>query len=482
MFLAIFLLAAADLPSQEEKKTAPSTTPSEAENIELRKIISILSTELGAPEEMKEKVSVNLVNADLRAVIVALAEKHGINLYGGQKITGSVTARLKNVPLETLLRILLRSNGYEMVRRDDLFYEVLTKADADAEKKEKEIASMAVRSFDIKYADLESTAEILTKIGILGSETKVGMSPETNQLIVQATQEELDAVEKLLKDIDIQPPQILIRARIMEMSEDASEKLGIQATADWLASRINYQQTVAIDLSQTSTAGEVFTFGVTRPEGGLGALASMTIEALKEEGLANILSAPRLTTTNNKEASLTVADRIPVITRQKTVTEFGAIEIIETVSFQDSGLTLKILPRKVGTNQILLSIDPTITQLSGFTSTDPPQPILDTRESHNEVIVRDNEWLVIGGLTTTHTSDLRRKFPILGDIPLLGIAFRSSRDIRTKNDLLILVNAHILDRKEEKQASKVKEQEYQVVRDNPEREHLHPEGGGRNNR
>ena len=186
---------------------------------------------------------------------------------------------------------------------------------------------------------------------------------------------------------------------------------------------------------------KTFAFNLTHPRFDIDAL----IETLVYRKVASVLTAPRLTTSNNTEATMIIADRVPVITRESTTSPEGTVTTTESVEFVDSGLTLTITPRKVGVNQILLTIAPVITQISDYTETDPPQPIIDTRQTKTTVIIRDDQWLVIGGLITKNTTKMRKKIPLLGDIPLLGIAFSSRGDIDTKGDLLILVNAKILD-------------------------------------
>ena len=417
------------------------STSTDEENAELREIISLLSEKISPLEPVKKLVSIDFVNADLRSVIVLLSKKYEVNIYGGEKITGKITAHLRNVPLENLLQMLLESNGYGMVKRGDAYYEILTKEEVLKEKESEILEKMEFRSFDIKYADLTAVSNLLSTMGIIDARCKIALSPETSQIIIRASEAQFMNVEKLLKRIDVQPPQILIRARLVEINKKALDNLGIEWAADFVAGDLqikNVQGRLGVpDVGEEST----FTFNLTHPRFNVDAL----IQALVYRKVATVLTAPRLTTSNNVEATMTIADRIPVITRDVTTSPEGTVTTTETVIFQDVGLTLTILPRKVGTNQILLVIFPSITQLSEYTDTDPPQPIIDTRETKSTVIIRDDQWLVIGGLITTNTSQIRKKIPLLGDIPLLGIAFSSRGNTQEKGDLLILVNAKILD-------------------------------------
>ena len=441
LFLAAVLLSLVSA-FPEEGKTDTTASPStvESENTRLREIISILSTKIGKPEKMKKRVSVEFIGADLRTVIAMLAKKHNINLYGAGKITGTITAHLKDVPLDNLLETLLNSNGYTMVKRGEYYYEVLTTSEAEAEKKKEEALNMRFQPFDVRYVEPSTASSLLTTMGVLDANCKVAMCPETNQLIIQATEKQLRNVSSLLKEIDIQPPQILIRARVVEVIKDVSDKLGIEWMADFIAGDLDIKN-VKAELTQAADAATTFSFGLTHPNYDF----DMLLEALVQSDIANILTAPRLTTTNNVEAKMTIADQLPVVTRTTTVTDSGATVTDDSVSFVSAGLEITMLPRKVGDNQIYLKIRPVLTQYSGDTDTDPPQPIINTRETTTEVIVKSNQWLVIGGLITTNTSKLRRKIPFLGDIPLLGIAFSSTRNIQRKRNLLVLVNAQILD-------------------------------------
>ncbi len=415
-------------------------TDIERENRELREIISVLSTKV-APPAPGEFVSINFVDADLRRVIALLAEKYKINIYGGEKITGKITARLKDVPLEKLFEILLDANGFGMVKKGDAYYEIVTKADAEKKRLEKIVAGMEFRSFYVKYADLGTVQTLISSMGLLSSDCKVVLHPETSQMIIRATDGEHQKVEDLLSEVDVQPPQILIRARVVEINRNALDSMGIEWTADFLAGELGIGN-VAGDVGAPQV-GELstFKFGLTHPKFNIDA----AIEALVYRKVARVLTAPRLTTSNNVEATMTIADMIPVIAKSQTTSPEGTVTTTESVSFASAGLTLTILPKKVGINQILLDMSSKITQFTEYTDTDPPQPIIDNRETKNKVIIRHDQWLVIGGLITTNTAKMRRKIPLLGDIPLLGIAFSSRGTTDIKGDLLILVNARILD-------------------------------------
>ena len=409
------------------------------ENAELREIISLLSREIAVPKQ--KLVSINLVDADLANVIAMLAEKYDINICGGRNITGSITACMKDIPLENLLRILLENNGYGLIKTGDGYYKVVTKEIAAAHKLKKLVQGLEFKSFHIKYANLNAINTLISSMEILDANSKVVLYEETNQMIIRGTEKQLNSIETLLAEIDVQPPQILIRARIVEVNKNALDSLGVEWTADFLAGDLEIKDvrgdTPAPSLNQSST----FSFGLTHPKFNIDA----TIEALVYRKLARVLTAPRLTTSNNVEATMTIADQVPVITRDRVVSPEGTITETESVTFTSVGFSLTILPKKVGTNQILLDITPTITQISSWTDTDPSQPIVDTRETKTQVIIRHDQWLVIGGLITTSTTQMRKKIPLLGDIPLLGIAFSSKGGSKEKGDLLILVNARILD-------------------------------------
>ncbi len=411
---------------------------SREENAELREIISLLSKEIAVPKQ--KLVSINLVDAGLANVIAMLAEKYDINICGGKNITGSITARMKDIPLENLLRILLENNGYGLIKTGDAYYKVVTKETADEHELKELVKGLEFKSFHIKYANLNAINTLISSMEILDANSKVVLYEETSQMIIRGTEKQLNSIEKLLEEIDVQPPQILIRARIVEINKNALDSIGIEWTADFLAGDLQIKDVRGDTPPPTLSESSTFSFGLTHPKFNIDA----TIEALVYRKLARVLTAPRLTTSNNVEATMTIADQVPVITRDRVVSPEGTITETESVTFTSAGLMLKILPKKVGTDQILLKITPTITQISDWTDTDPPQPIVDTRETKTQVIIRHDQWLVIGGLITTSTTQMRRKIPLLGDIPLLGIAFSSKGGSKEKGDLLILVNARIL--------------------------------------
>lgn len=412
------------------------------ENEELRRIIAALSGRVERVPASEKLVSVSFVDAELRSVISLLAEKHEINVFGGEGISGRVTARLEDVPLEVIFEMFLEANGYGLVRRGEDFYEIVTRDLIDRERLERSIAAFEFKSFYVNYADLEAVENLINRMGILDDNARVFLCNETSQILIRGDGKQLREVERLLRDIDVQPPQILIRARVVEINKDMMDSLGIEWTADFIAGEYRLPEVEGRTRAARLPQDPTFKFGLTHPRFDIEA----TIEALVYRQIARVLTAPRLTTVNNVEATLTVADQVPVVTREQTINEEGnVIFTTESVEFEEVGLVLRILPKKVGGNRVNLKINPSITQVTSFTDTDPPQPVIDTRETVTEVILRHDQWLVIGGLVKTNMSEIRRKIPLLGDIPLIGLAFSSRSEREETSELLILVNAQLLD-------------------------------------
>lgn len=435
------------LPADEHQADPEVTEPPPTEVEELRAIIRILGEEIAPMEEL---ISLHLVDTPLRVLISYLATKHDINLIGGEMVTGYITARLRDVPLGRVFQALLNANGFMLVDRDGLFYEVLSLTAEARRELEKEAIGTVIQAFRVEYADLDLVSASLIAKGIV-IPAQITNSPDTSQLIVQATPGRLREVEKLIQGIDIRPPQILIRVRIVEVRKETAAALGIEwATADWLAGELGEITGDVWETALTAALGHVvpgvpptLTLALARPDNGI----TLALEALSEKGMIEVLSAPRLVTTNNREAIIEVVNHIPIIHREIIIIEGEPDRIRDFVyRTEPVGLTLEILPRQVGVDEVLVRVAPALDELFGMTDTDPPHPIISERRAETEVILRAGEWLVMGGLVTASVDELRKKVPLLGDIPLLGALFRSTRHEERKSDLLILVNAEILDR------------------------------------
>lgn len=390
-----------------------------------------------APTHRPGGLVLTLEGVDIRTAVGGLARQNGLNLVGVDKLKGTVTAYLTNVSVQDALDAILKSQGFGL-RQSGAIWEIVPKEQEERERArvEEEIVAeeqeLLLRQFPVKYAALDRAVSALVP-GVVPDKSQISQYPESGILIVKGTASQLSEVESVLKLIDVPIPQILIRARIFEISQNRAEDLGVE----WKKVTLKGPQDIRMDLSQP-IGRPSFMWGYVRGD------LELSLEALVEKKVADILSEPQVTATNNQPATIKVVDKVPVITRTLQIVNEQTITT-DAVTFEEAGLTLEVTPRVVGGDHVFLKLSPSVKELVGFTDTTPKQPIINSREATTEVMIRDGAWLVIGGLMRNTINANKRKVPLLGSIPLLGLPFRSKSGTIEKSNLLILVSATILD-------------------------------------
>jgi type IV pilus assembly protein PilQ len=284
-------------------------------------------------------------------------------------------------------------------------------------------------------------------------------------LIVKDVQEALVRAEGLVRNLDTEIPQVLIESRIVEASSNFTRALGVQwgGNAAFTQATGNptgavFPNNVAVAGGATNTANSTGTssnpgYAVSLPapvgDGSGGALGfifgsaggafnlNLRLTALENSGEAKTISAPKIATVDNKEATIGQGISIPF----SQVSASG----VNTV-FVEAKLELKVTPHVSADGSILLKIKATNNQPNAQLTGANGQPSITKREAETEVLVRDGETTVIGGIYTRSTSNATRKVPFFGDIPILGYLFRSKSDVDDHTELLIFITPRILNR------------------------------------
>jgi len=392
--------------------------------------------ETAVPKDGDERVSVSLVSADLRAVVTALARAHNINLVGSDKLSGKVTLYLNNAPVLQALEVILKNAGFVLMPKQNGIYEIMTAA--ESAKALKAAAAPQVQIFTLKYADAAKVSKLLVPNAIPDAKN-IATDQASNQLIVSGTREQFKKVEQIIQAVDRPVPQVVIRARIVEIFTDRANSMGVSIGALMECDKVSDggEATLGIDLSQSPVAASTLAFGlVTR-------LLDIKLEALAQKEVAEVLSAPKVTTGHGRKAEIKVVNQVPVITRQTRVVD-GVTITDETVTFKETGLTLVVTPRVLAGNKVEMAVVPSVLELTGWTDTDPPAPIIDTRSAETTVTIDDGKWLVIGGLMRYNERKMVRGLPVLKDLPGLGWLFSTTYTTREKSNLVIFVSATVL--------------------------------------
>ena len=466
-------------------------------------IFSFLFTNFVIAQELIP--SIKFKEADIGIVFQSIAEKairdgQKVNIVLSPNVTGLVTVNLQNVDWHTALKVILNTYGYGYKWIGDNIIlvaslEELQERDLQ-ERKMQEIEPPQLRVFKLKYIDANDAKKAIQPIlsvtgkvsalemtGQAGWEfgtditkrerAKEGVVSRTKILLVSDITKKLEEVESLLKVIDVMPKQILIRARIMEVGTDLLRDIGFDwGTGTTGASSTSFGQILTSKEEKQSIGGHMLgsqitpsAFGpkstdLTTINTGLkvafkkltGAQFEVILHALEEDSRTNTLSAPTILTLNNQEASILVGQKYPIV-ETETSTETSQITGGSLDYYQDIGIQLNVIPQICGENDefVNMIIHPAVTtRLQDISVTDQEgntlvsYPWLTCREAETQVIVKDGETIVMGGLLKDVKTKQVIGIPFLSKLPLLGWLFKRNTYDTEKIDLLIFITTKIV--------------------------------------
>jgi type IV pilus assembly protein PilQ len=383
------------------------------------------------------RMSLDVQGAEVQTVLRSLAEFSGKNIVASKEVKGQVTLRLRNVPWRHALDILLRAQGLGMVEKGQTIVvsnlDTLRKEEMErrtAERNQEELLPLETRIVAISYANADEMSKAVEKT--LTKRGHIEVDKRTNSLLVTDIDERLDQAESMIRSLDTRTPQVEIVARLVDVDVSATRALGIKwglHGVDVFDAGVseNFDMTAA-DVSGPAGLVKV---GTVKPFGSI----DVTLQALENQNKANIISNPRITTVNNREASVVVGQQIPLI-----VQDFAGNAVTQMTTI---GIKLSVTPHINVGNKITMDVHPEVSDLAAQ-STVQGGIIINTTMADTRVMVNDGETAVIGGLIRSNETSTKRGIPILMDIPLIGSLFRSSSTTNAKRELLIFVTPKIL--------------------------------------
>ena len=430
-----------------------------------------------------EKLSLNFQDIDTRAVLQLLADASGQNIVVSDTVKGSVTLRLQSVPWDQALDIVLRTKGLDKRHDGNVIIvapaEELAareKADLAAKKDISELAPLRTEYLQVNYAKAADLAALLknsTTTSVMSTRGSVAVDERTNTLLLSDTSESIDAVRKLVATLDIPVRQVLIESRLVIVNDDFERDLGVRAGLTGTHSNGNnglfltsgtaagVDTGLSSALSNVASTGSPYPVGVPTGDNAInrynvnmpvsnpaGSLAFMVLgsdyivdlelSAAQSEGRGEVVSAPRVITANQREATIEQGTEIPY--------QQSASSGATTISFKKAVLSLKVTPLITPDNRIILDLAVTKDSVGTVvvTSGGVNVPAIDTRTLTTRVMVGDGETVVLGGILETERRDSEKKVPLLGDIPILGNLFKNTTRVNNKDELLIFVTPKIM--------------------------------------
>ncbi len=279
----------------------------------------------------------------------------------------------------------------------------------------------------MRYADAEDIKEKLLQV--IPEETgEVFVDERTNSVVIKAASPLLKNIDELIEGWDIQHQQVLIEAKILQVTLDKEHKLGI----DWNSS-LNLRQNISMDLTEgSSSIFKVATLTADEYE--------ITLKMLETQAETEVLSSPRVVVIDNHEANILVGSSEPYI---ETTKDPDTGWVTEETKFKDVGLKLIVTPKIGEDNFVTITVHPEVSTARRVTEVDNALAV-DTTQADTTMMVKDGETVVLGGLMKDVKSKTIRKVPLLGDIPLLGYLFRSRERGNKKTELVVFITPHIL--------------------------------------
>jgi len=433
-----------------------------------------------------QRLTLNFQDIETRAVLQLLAETSGRNIVVSDTVQGNVTLRLRNVPWDQALDIVMTTKGLDMRQNGNVIIvapaaEIAARETADLEARAaiNELEPMYSEFLQVNYAKAADLAGLINGGGSSGSGNSmlsdrgsIGVDERTNTLLVQDTAQVLQDIRRLVSTLDIPIKQVLIETRIVVVNDDFSRDLGMRLgisafnesntgittvtgsgigannmVSTYVENQLNPDPTNP--LLEYPSLNNRYNVNVPIAEAaGRFALAllendyliDLELTALEAEGHGEIVSTPRVITANQKEAKIEQGVEIPY----QQSSSSGAT----TVQFKKAVLSLTVTPQITPDNNIIMDLVVHKDSVGAIISTGGGAgtvPSIDTRSITTQVLVGNGQTVVLGGIYETERRETIRKVPFLGDIPILGALFRSKQRVDNKAELLIFVTPRIIE-------------------------------------
>jgi type IV pilus assembly protein PilQ len=437
-----------------------------------------------------EKLSLNFQNVEVRAVLQVIADFTGLNIITSDTVTGSLTLRLKDIPWDQALDIIMQTKGLDMRKNGNVVLiapreelAVKERQQLEAQQQISDLEPLQTEMFQLNYQKADAVQKLLSdKDGkFLSKRGNAVVDARTNILFVQDTSARLEEVRRLIRQIDIIVRQVVIESRIVVADDKFSRQLGVRfgmqtgftlnkRYAAGIGGSLNTQPVVTtsgntltrdtrtqtpyelasglasagysdspqlnVNLPVPNPAGQV---ALTLINLGSGNLINLELSALEADSRGKVVSSPRVVTADNQKASIEQGTEIPYVTP-------GSANSPATVQFKKAVLRLDVTPQITPDNRIIMTVEirkDSVGQLvnlgGGFTV-----PAIDTKNVTTQIAVNNGDTAVIGGIYEETVNNDVTKLPFLGDLPVVGYLFKTTNKAIEKTELLIFLTPRVV--------------------------------------
>ncbi|MCK8083046.1 MULTISPECIES: type IV pilus secretin PilQ [Vibrio] len=432
-------------------------------------VIDEATKEKSVLEKEGKLISINFQDIPVRNVLQLIADYNDFNLVVSDSVAGNLTLRLDGVPWQQVLDIILQVKGLDK-RVDGNVILVAPKAELDLREQqaleksrlEEELGELKSEIIKINFAKATDIADMIGgegAVSMLSDRGSITIDERTNSLLIRELEENIAVIRGIIESLDIPVKQVQIEARIVTVTEGNLDELGVR----WGVSSTNGSFTVGgsiegnhpsaitpydddsgssviddylnVNLGATSPNASSIAFQVAKL--GSDTLLDLELSALQQESKAEIISSPRLITTNKKPAYIEQGTEIPYLESSSS----GAT----SVAFKKAVLSLKVTPQITPDNRLVLDLSVTQDRPGQVVKTGTGEAVaIDTQRIGTQVLVNNGETVVLGGIFQHSVSSTVDKVPLLGDLPVLGALFRRSYENVGKSELLIFVTPKVV--------------------------------------
>jgi type IV pilus assembly protein PilQ len=427
--------------------------------------------------------SLNFQNMDIRSVLASLADFSGLNIITSDSVTGSMTIRLKDVPWDQALDLILESKNLEKVKQGNVIWiatreEIAAKNKAQLELNNQaaQLEPLKLEFFQLNHYKASELKDVLEGkssnnsasggssssdkkqgLGLISDRGSIGLDIRNNTLFIQDTESKLAEIRKLINRLDQPTRQVLIEAKLVIATDQFERDLGAQFgfgakkrsgdTSFGLGNSYGDSQTLAGGTGTNGSGSTAFSLpvtgggslGFTILNAASGNFLSLELSALEQNNLGKVVSNPRLLTADNKKAIIRQGTEIPYVTP-------GSNNSPPTVSFKDAVLELDVTPQVSANGRVSMDLDITKDTVGQLVNVQGggQVPSIDTRKITTQVTVDNGQTVVLGGIYEVTSADDLSKVPFFGDIPFVGNLFKNTSKTNQKVELLIFITPHVI--------------------------------------
>lgn len=387
------------------------------------------------PDTRTHPISLSFRDMEIRDAFSSLAMEFKTNIVLSSEVQGPITLHIFEATLEEAISTIALAGGYTARKEGHTYHIVKAGPPPKVEKKAPQV--FETRTFKLNYVGMEKIKEMLNAVPGL---EPIEVHEATKTIFMEDTRENIEKIERMIGILDALPKQVMIEARILEVTLTDDMAYGVNWKSIWgdvnLASS-GFSKAVLPDVTGVSPVGAngkgIFANMITQV--GSDHYISMAIDALKEKTTVNTVSTPKILAINGRPARVQVGGQ-----QGYKVTTSNLGVVTETIEFINTGVILEITPYIDENNNILLNVKPAINSAK----IEEGIPVVSSTSVETWLVARDGETVFIGGLIEDIDTHTREQVPLLGDIPLLGNLFGRTITSKNKSEIVVLITPRIM--------------------------------------